>query len=99
MKYFKTQNVLPEEIIKIIQGYIDGGYIYIPKKNANHKSWGEGNGAKNRFIKRDSEIFNKYIEGITILQLAEQYYLSEQSIRRIINKGKMTFSTSKQNHL
>lgn len=32
MKYIKAQDVLPEEIVKIIQEYIDGEYLYIPRK-------------------------------------------------------------------
>ncbi|EPS46844.1 hypothetical protein CFSAN002368_26727 [Clostridium botulinum A1 str. CFSAN002368] len=32
MKYEKAQNILPDGIIEMIQNYIDGGYIYIPKK-------------------------------------------------------------------
>ncbi len=40
MKYEKAQNILPDGIIEMIQNYIDGGYIYIPKK-MKIKSLGE----------------------------------------------------------
>ncbi len=40
MKYEKAQNILPDGIIEMIQNYIDGGYIYIPKKNENKKVLG-----------------------------------------------------------
>ena len=43
MKYEKAQNILPHGIIQLIQKYTDGGYIYIPRKNENKKSWGENN--------------------------------------------------------
>ena len=33
MKYVKAQDVLPKEILKIIQEYVDGKYLYIPRKN------------------------------------------------------------------
>ena len=46
MKYIKALDVLPEEIIKIIQEYIDGEYLYVPRKDENHKSWGENSGIK-----------------------------------------------------
>jgi len=85
MRYFKAQNVLPEEIIKLIQEYVDGEYIYIPTKNGNEKAWGEKNGTRNSLKERNSEIFTKHIEGATVIELANQYYLSEKSIRRIIN--------------
>ncbi len=32
MKYIKATDVLPVEILEIIQEYIDGEYIYIPRK-------------------------------------------------------------------
>ncbi len=86
MKHIKAKNVLPQEVIKIIQEYIDGDYIYIPRKNINQKSWGEKNGIKEELNKRNIEIFNRFIEGITVKGLAEEYYLSEQSIRRIVNQ-------------
>jgi len=86
MKHIKAKNVLPEEVIKIIQEYIDGEYIYIPRKNSNQKSWGEKNGIKEELKNRNIEIFNRFINGITIKGLAEEYYLSEQSIRRIVKQ-------------
>ena len=35
MKYVKAIDVLPQEIIEIIQNYVDGEYLYIPRKNDN----------------------------------------------------------------
>ena len=37
MKYVKAIDVLPQEIIEIIQNYVDGEYLYIPRKNDNKK--------------------------------------------------------------
>ena len=88
MSYKKAQDVLPEEILKIIQEYIDGEYIYIPRKNENHKSWGEKSGIKDSLKIRNNEIYKKYLNGATINELAQEYYLSEKSIRRIIGQGK-----------
>ena len=31
MKYKKAQEILPDNIIKIIQEYVDGEYLYIPR--------------------------------------------------------------------
>lgn len=88
MKYIKAQNVLPEDIIKLIQEYVDGNYLYIPKKTENRKSWGEKNGTKHNLKIRNNEIYKKYIRGISIKELTVQYYLSEKSIRRIIYEEK-----------
>lgn len=88
MKYQKAQNILPQDIIELIQEYIDGGYLYIPIKDDNKKAWGEKSGTKNSLKKRNREIFNKYNEGISIKELNQQYYLTEHSIRRIIRQEK-----------
>ena len=88
MKYIKALDVLPEEIIKIIQEYIDGEYLYVPRKDENHKSWGENSGIKKSLKIRNNEIFQKYLKGFTINELAREYFLSDKSIRRIINEEK-----------
>lgn len=88
MKYEKAQNILPDSIIQQIQKYIDGGYIYIPRKNENKKSWGESTETKKYLDKRDKEIFNKYSSGVPVKILSEQYFLTESSIRRIIRNQK-----------
>ncbi|WP_138205687.1 CD3324 family protein [Haloimpatiens lingqiaonensis] len=92
MKYAKAQDVLPEEIVKIIQEYVDGKYLYVPRKNENHKAWGEKSGIKNSLKARNSEIYKKYINGATINALTKEYYLSEKSIRRIIAQEKGLYS-------
>lgn len=88
MKYVKAHDVLPEEIIKILQEYIDGQYLYIPRKDDNHKSWGEKSGIKSSLKLRNIEIYKKYTNGATINELTLEYYLSEKSIRRIISQEK-----------
>lgn len=99
MKYAKAQDVLPEEIVKIIQEYVDGKYLYVPRKNENHKAWGEKSGIKNSLKVRNNEIYKKYIDGTTINELTQEYYLSEKSIRRILGQQKRIFSQSLQNCL
>jgi len=86
MGYVKAKNILPDEVIKIIQEYVDGEYLYIPRKNGNEKSWGEKNGTRHSLKDRNSEIFNKYNSGCTVGELAEQFFLSEKSISRIIRE-------------
>ncbi len=88
MKYEKAQNILPEDVVELIQQYIDGGYLYIPRKCENRKAWGENSGIKNELKDRNVEIFNSYKKGSSIKILAEKYYLTEQTIRRIIREEK-----------
>ncbi|WP_195972734.1 CD3324 family protein [Clostridium thermobutyricum] len=86
MKYIKAQDVLPDDILKIIQDYIDGEYLYIPRKSGEHKAWGEKSGIKNILKIRNNEIYKKYLNGSSVYELAQTYYLSEKSIRRIVNQ-------------
>ena len=92
MKYVKAQTVLPEEIIELIQEYIDGEYLYIPRKNGNEKSWGEKNGTRKSLQNRNKEIYENYILGTSVNELAQKYYLSEKSIRRILSEAKALYA-------
>ncbi len=88
MRYVRAQDVLPENILKIIQKYVDGEYLYIPRRNDKQKSWGEKSGIKKHLKIRNQMIYHHYIEGVSVARLAEQYYLSKKSIRRIISEEK-----------
>lgn len=84
MRYEKAQDILPSNIIEILQQYMEGGYIYIPKKEENKKSWGENTSTKNELKKRNEEIMFKFSKGKSVKDLSKEYYLTEASIRRII---------------
>lgn len=84
MKYIKAEEVLPQDIVKIIQQYADGIYLYVPRSEENKKSWGESSGSVKKIEARNKEIVAKYKNGATVHELTKKYYLSESSIRRII---------------
>ncbi len=86
MGYKKASDVLPSELVSQIQDYIDGEYIYIPRKQSNKKTWGEKNGSRNMFFYRNLEIYNKYRKGASIDYLSEIYYLSPKTIQKILSK-------------
>jgi len=88
MKYSNAYNVLPVDIVKIIQEYVDGEYLYIPRKEEKQKKWGENSGSRDILKRRNTEVYLKYIKGAVILDLAQEYYLSDKSIRRIISQQK-----------
>lgn len=88
MKYSNAFNVLPIDIVKVIQEYVNGEYLYIPRKEEEQKKWGEQSGSRDTFKKRNHEVFLKYIKGAKILDLAQEYFLSDKSIRRIISQQK-----------
>ena len=84
MSYVKAVDVLPDEILELIQNYVDGEYIYIPRKEDNKKSWGENTDYRKEIEKRNSTIYEEYKTGVKIKILAEKYFLSEKSIQRIV---------------
>ncbi|MCM1989037.1 CD3324 family protein [Oceanirhabdus seepicola] len=88
MQHIKAKNVLPKEIIDLIQEYIDGEYIYIPRKEGNEKSWGQKKGTRHNLKSRNIEILNKHNNGVSVRELAKQYHLAEKSISRIIRQEK-----------
>lgn len=89
MSYINAKKLLPMDLVELIQDYIDGEYIYIPKKEDNKKSWGENTNIKNELTFRNNNIYEKYIDGYSVEELADKFYLSKKSIHRIIlNKKK-----------
>jgi len=88
MKYSNAYKVLPVDIVTIIQEYVDGEYLYIPRKEEEQKKWGENSGSRDTLKIRNTAIYLKYINGAVILDLAQEYYLSDKSIRRIISQQK-----------
>lgn len=99
MNYIKAQNVLPEEIIELIQKYVDGEFIYIPRKDGRQKAWGEKSGTRESLRTRNNQIYEKYKDGASVEELSKTCFLSEQSIRRIIKQEKLQLSNSVHNHL
>lgn len=89
MGYIKAEEVLPAELIKLIQQYVDGANIYVPKKQDNRAGWGQVNHAKEKMQARDWAIYQEYLQGMKVKELAEKYYLSQKSIWRILHKVKM----------
>ena len=84
MKYVKVETVLPENLIVEIQKYIQGEYIYVPSKVEKKKRWGENSGSRTYIQNRNEKIRNKYAEGLRINNLAEEFFLSVESIKKII---------------
>ena len=67
---------------------MDGEYLYIPRKEEEQKKWGESSGSRDTLKRRNAQIYLKYKNGVVILDLAQEYYLSDKSIRRIISQQK-----------
>ncbi|MDO9332988.1 MAG: CD3324 family protein [Dehalococcoidales bacterium] len=85
MKYKKASDILPDELLREVQKYIDGEALYIPKGKAR-KKWGEGSGVRSFFTQRNEEIRNKFFHKVPIDELAQEYSLSYETIRKIVYK-------------
>ena len=56
MRYVKAGDILPEELLLELQRYVDGAYLYVPRKQENRLSWGERTHSK-------AETARKALEG------------------------------------
>lgn len=84
MKYVNAKEVLPDPLVKELQGYIQGGYLYVPASPDRKKRWGEVSGYRRELKQRNNEITRKYNNGCSMDDLADQYGLSIHTIRKII---------------
>ncbi len=89
MSYLKAEEHLPSELIKEIQKYISGAQIYIPGIAENRLHWGEKNGTRKILENRNNSIRNLKKAGVKIDDLADQFGLSSDSIRKILYKTVM----------
>lgn len=87
MRYLNASDILPDDLLREIQKYTQGEAIYIPKENERRK-WGESTGSRSYYTERNREITMRYREGSASMQdLADEFHLSVESIRKIIFKS------------
>ena len=84
MKYINANSILPDMLVEELQKYVQAGYIYIPAKDEQHKSWGELSGYRKELAKRNAIIIMEYKNGVSVAELADRYFLSVSAIRKII---------------
>ena len=85
-KYLKAESLFPKELLKEIQKYAQGEMIYIPKPKESREKWGSYTGSRNVIEARNTEICRHFQNGMTIGNLAAKYFLSVESIKRIVYK-------------
>jgi Mor family transcriptional regulator len=88
MKYINAAKVLPENLIVEIQKYIQGETLYIPKQETEYQKWGTASGGRRMIDRRNAAIKNSFSSGCSIQQLAEEYYLSTETIKKIVYSHK-----------
>lgn len=87
MSYIKADEILPEEVVELIQQYVDGVSIYIPRKAGCRLAWGCRTAYKEELRLRNERIRCEYAQGTDVRRLARRYHLSEKSIRRILREA------------
>lgn len=87
MKYENAKDILPDDLLREIQKYAQGKIIYVPTA-VGRKPWGENSGYKNLLALRNDEIKRCFINGEGIEELAEKYFLSIESIKKIVYSKK-----------
>ena len=85
MSYKNAKEILPEHLISEIQKYVKGEIIYIPKHEEEKTKWGTKNGSRKKYDKRNSDIRELKTKGLTVEELARIYYLSAESIKKILS--------------
>lgn len=88
MGYIRAEEILPKDLIEMIQQYVDGQSIYIPRMEKHRAGWGSNTSTKSELAERNKSIYLDYCQGFSISLLAEKYFLSEKSIQRIVYKMK-----------
>ena len=84
MKYINAKNLLPDALVKELQSYIQGGYLYVPTNQAQQKRWGEVSGYRQELQQRNRQIAEEFQNGASMEALAKKYFLSVSTIRKII---------------
>ena len=87
MNYKKGAEVLPARLLSQIQDYVEGSLIYIPKKSEK-AGWGDVSGARQAIDVRNQNILALFEQGKSIEALADQFYLGEDTIKKIVYKKK-----------
>lgn len=84
MKYFNAQVILPDALLKELQTYVQGDYIYVPVEQEQQKRWGEVSGYRQELEQRNQQIKAEYQNGSSMQRLSEKYCLSVYAVRKII---------------
>lgn len=61
MGYIRAEEILSAEVIELIQQYVDGEHIYIPRKLSHRQAWGGGTQIKQELMMRNQQINQDYL--------------------------------------
>jgi len=84
MAYARAGTLLPQHLLEEVQEYIDGTYLYIPRKRGHRKAWGALKQSRQRLAARNAAIIAQYEAGTPVATLAAAYYLSVKAIYKVL---------------
>lgn len=84
MSYLNAKEILPKEVLELLQQYAEGTCLYIPQREVSKQSWGSQTSTKQELSLRNNAIYQDYCSGIGTKDLSEKYFLSDKSIQRIV---------------
>lgn len=88
MSYIKADKILPIELVELIQQYVEGENIYIPRRSEHRRCWGAATGIREEIAVRNMQLYEDYLNGATTAGLADKYCLSVKSVQRILLQEK-----------
>lgn len=86
--YVNAEQVLPSQLLEQVQRYAAGKLLYVPQTQEMARPWGEGTGQRSYYRKRNQMIRNKHAYGEGIPQLAREYCLSPETVKKIVYNRK-----------
>ncbi|MBQ6091221.1 MAG: hypothetical protein IJL07_08175 [Lachnospiraceae bacterium] len=89
MKYENAKDILPASLLEELQKYAEGKAVYIPKREKT-KGWGEASGYRDKLNKRNALICSRYAAGEGVMELAEKFFLSPESVKKIVYGKKIS---------
>lgn len=102
MKYKNAKDVLPKELLREVKKYAAGSLLYIPSEEAEHLDSQMKRSLtdfKQNLMVRNQRIYNEYLAGKSITELADEYYLSLDTVKKMVygkNKYWIPFDFSVQ---
>ena len=88
MKYENARDILPEKLLEEVRKYAEGKVIYIPRADKG-RGWGEASGYREKLDRRNALICSRYSAGQSVLEIAEEFFLSPETIKKLVY-GKKT---------
>jgi len=84
LRYVNAKDVLPPDVLALVQKHTGGALIYVPKSDEEKIGWGQKSGTRAQVHARNCNIVDSYNRGSSICELMLEYCLSEASIRKIL---------------